>query len=49
MLQEVCTILETITIDANTGRAFAGTAELIIEQPTAWLDEIAQWRRALRC
>ena len=37
---------ETITVDANTGRVFAGAAEFEIEHPTAWLAEIEKWKRA---
>jgi pyruvate, orthophosphate dikinase len=39
---------ETLTLDANTGRVFAGEAELVVERPTRWLAEIDRWRRATR-
>jgi pyruvate,orthophosphate dikinase len=35
---------ETITLDSNTGRVFAGAAEVVIERPTAWLAEIEKWQ-----
>ena len=34
---------ETITLDANTGRVYAGAAEIVIDRPTQWLDEIGKW------
>jgi len=37
---------ETITLDSNTGRVYAGKAEIVIERPTEWLDEISKWRRS---
>lgn len=38
---------EPITLDANTGRVFAGESEIVIEYPTKWLNEIRKWRHAL--
>jgi pyruvate,orthophosphate dikinase len=35
---------EMITIDANTGKVFAGLVEVVSEQPTEWLAEIAAWK-----
>jgi pyruvate,orthophosphate dikinase len=35
---------DTITLDSNTGRVYAGEARTVIEYPTAWLDEIGKWR-----
>ena len=35
---------EPITLDANTGRVYAGESEIITEYPTAWLEEIRNWR-----
>jgi len=37
---------EPISLDANTGRLFAGEAEIVIEYPTAWLNEIRKWRHS---
>jgi hypothetical protein len=37
---------EPVTLDANTGLIFAGEAELVVEYPTSWLDEIRKWRLA---
>jgi pyruvate,orthophosphate dikinase len=37
---------ETITLDSNTGRVYAGAAEIVAERPTEWLDEIRQWSRS---
>jgi hypothetical protein len=39
---------ESITLDSNTGRVFAGAVEVVIERPTAWLAEIAKWQRSSR-
>jgi pyruvate, orthophosphate dikinase len=36
---------ETITLDSNTGRVYAGAAEIVIDRPVQWLDEIRKWRR----
>jgi len=35
---------ELVTLDSNTGRVFAGEAEIVIDYPTLWLDEIRKWR-----
>jgi pyruvate,orthophosphate dikinase len=35
---------EPLTLDSNTGRVFAGEAQLVVEYPTAWLEEIRKWR-----
>jgi pyruvate,orthophosphate dikinase len=35
---------ETITLDCNTGRVYAGAAEIVVERPAQWLDEIRKWR-----
>ena len=35
---------ELITLDSNTGHVFAGEAEIVIDYPTFWLDEIRKWR-----
>lgn len=37
---------EMITLDCNTGRVYAGTAEIVIDRPTEWLDEIRKWSRS---
>lgn len=37
---------ETITLDSNTGCVYAGAAEIVVERPAQWLDEIRKWRRA---
>jgi pyruvate,orthophosphate dikinase len=37
---------ELITLDANTGRVFAGEVELVVDYPTPWLDEIRKWRQS---
>lgn len=34
---------DAITLDSNTGRVYAGEAEIVIDYPTAWLDEIRKW------
>ena len=34
---------EMITVDANTGRVFAGAATIVSDRPTEWLAEIATW------
>jgi pyruvate,orthophosphate dikinase len=39
---------ELLTIDANTGRVFAGEAQLVVDYPTAWLEEIRKWRQSGR-
>jgi len=39
---------ETITLDANTGSVYAGAAEIVIDRPTQWLDEIRKWSRSAR-
>ena len=36
---------ETITLDSNTGRVYAGAAEIVVDRPTEWLDEIRKWSR----
>ncbi len=36
---------ETITIDSNTGCVYAGAAEIVVDRPTQWLDEIRRWQR----
>jgi hypothetical protein len=33
-----------ITLDSNTGRFFGGEAEIVIDYPTQWLEEIGKWR-----
>jgi pyruvate,orthophosphate dikinase len=33
-----------ITLDANTGRVFAGESEIVIEYPTAWVNVIRKWQ-----
>jgi pyruvate,orthophosphate dikinase len=35
---------ELITMDSNTGHVFAGAAEIVIDYPTSWIDEIRKWR-----
>lgn len=37
---------ETITLDSNTGRVYAGAAEIVVDRPTQWLDEIRKWSRS---
>jgi len=37
---------ETITVDSNSGRVFAGAAEIVSERPTEWLAEIAKWLKS---
>jgi hypothetical protein len=37
---------EPITLDSNTGRVFAGEAEIVVDYPSQWLDEIIKWRQA---
>jgi len=37
---------ETITLDSNTGRVYAGAAAIVIERPEEWLNEIRKWRRS---
>ena len=39
---------EPITLDSNTGRVFAGEAQLVVDYPTAWLEEIRKWRQSGR-
>jgi pyruvate, orthophosphate dikinase len=39
---------ETITLDSNTGRIFAGALEVVVDRPARWLAEIAKWREAAR-
>jgi pyruvate,orthophosphate dikinase len=39
---------EPLTLDSNTGRVFAGEARLVVDYPTAWLEEIRKWRQAGR-
>jgi pyruvate,orthophosphate dikinase len=34
---------ETITLDSNTGRVYAGAAEIVVDRPTQWLDEVRKW------
>lgn len=36
---------ETLTIDSNTGRVFAGEAKIVVERPTRWLAKIGTWRQ----
>lgn len=36
---------ETVTLDSNTGRVFAGEVVVVIDYPTPWLAEIESWRR----
>lgn len=40
---------ETVTLDANRGRVYAGTAEIVVDRPTQWLDEIGKWGRSAHC
>lgn len=35
---------EQITLDSNTGRVYAGKAEIVTDYPTSWLNELRQWR-----
>jgi len=37
---------ETITLDSNTGRVYAGAAEIVVDRPVQWLDEIRKWSRS---
>ena len=37
---------EALTLDSNTGRVFAGKAEIVVDLPSRWLEEIAQWRQS---
>ncbi len=37
---------ETISIDAESGLVYTGTARVVEDRPTAGLDEVAAWRRA---
>jgi pyruvate,orthophosphate dikinase len=39
---------ETITLDSNTGRVFAGKTEVVVDRPTPWLAEIDKWRQSSR-
>jgi pyruvate,orthophosphate dikinase len=39
---------DTLTIDSNTGRVFAGKAEIVVDLPSRWLAEIAHWRQPSR-
>ncbi len=34
---------ETITIDSNTSRVFAGEAEIVVDRSGQWLAEIKKW------
>jgi len=36
---------DSLTLDSDTGRVFAGEAEIVVELPTRWLAEIDVWRR----
>ena len=36
---------ETVTLDSNTGRVFAGEVAAVVDYPTPWLAEIESWRR----
>lgn len=36
---------ETITLDSNTGRVYAGAARIVVDRPTRWLDAIRKWGR----
>lgn len=35
---------ETVTLDSNTGRVYGGAAEIVVDRPVQWLDEIRKWR-----
>jgi pyruvate,orthophosphate dikinase len=35
---------DVITLDSNTGRVYAGEGEIVIDYPTAWLNDIRKWR-----
>jgi pyruvate, orthophosphate dikinase len=35
---------ELLTLDAHTGRVFAGAVELRVERPLAWLEKIDRWQ-----
>ena len=37
---------ETLSLDSNTGRVFAGEVEIVVERPVHLLAEIATWRQA---
>jgi pyruvate,orthophosphate dikinase len=37
---------DTLCLDANTGRVIAGTPELVVERPEAFLAEVETWRAA---
>lgn len=42
---------EVLTLDSNTGRVFAGEAQLLVDYPTEWLAEVRKWgkRKGIRC
>lgn len=35
---------DTLSLDANEGRVYAGEVRVLVERPTQWLDEVARWR-----
>lgn len=37
---------DLLTLDSNTGKVFAGAAELTVDYPTPWLAEIRKWRQS---
>jgi pyruvate,orthophosphate dikinase len=37
---------ESITLDSNTGRVFAGEASVVIDYPIQWLAEVEKWRQS---
>jgi len=39
---------EPITLDANTGRVYAGEAQVAIDHPSRWLDQIKKWKESRR-
>jgi pyruvate,orthophosphate dikinase len=42
---------ETVSLDGDSGRVYAGALEVALEPPTAYLAEVERWRasRALAC
>jgi pyruvate, orthophosphate dikinase len=36
---------DVLTLDANTGEVYAGEAQVLVDKPTAYLKEVAGWRK----
>ncbi len=41
-----CTKATALTLDADTGRVYAGRLPVVHERPQAALDQVAAWRAA---